>query len=198
VFLYSVYFYWQQFHYGKQNFGLSVWSGTEVPNRLDKTFYLGIVALSLLGLLSDGPQSFFGYALYFPITLSISKMAIFAWMIAITSLYIFYRPKQLAHALSHTLIFSFAYMYCEHFALGWLLMNVFHNLQYLKFMKSYETKFAFLRVPVLLTIGLYILQFHVFNGLIFLSLPLGLSLMMALNFTHYTLDGLIWRKAREV
>jgi hypothetical protein len=198
VFLYSVYFYWQQFHYGKQNFGLSVWSGTQAPNFIDKTFYLTIVGASLLGLLSDGPQSFFGYALYFPITLTISKMAIFASMIAFTSVYIVYRPKQLVHALSHTLIFSFAYMYCEHFALGWLLMNVFHNLQYLKFMKSYETKFSFLRVPLLLTLGLYILQFHVFNGLIFLSLPLGLSLMMALNFTHYTLDGLIWKKAREV
>ena len=194
VFLYSVYFYWQQFHYGKQNFGLSVWRRTEIPNIIDKTFYLTIVGASLLGLLSDGPQSFFAYALYFPYTLTTSKMTIFSSMIALTSLYIFYRPKQLLHATGHTLIFSFAYMFCEHFALGWLLMNVFHNLQYLKFMKSYENKFTFLRVPLLLTLGLYILQFHVFNGLIFLSLPLGLSLMMALNFTHYTLDGLIWKK----
>jgi hypothetical protein len=72
-------------------------------------------------------------------------------------------------------------------------MNVFHNLQYLKFMKSYEEKLSFLRVPLVLTLLLYILQFHVFKGLIFLSLPLGLSLMLALNFTHYTLDGLIWK-----
>lgn len=195
VFLYSVYFFWQQFHYGKQNFGLASWQRAERPKFLDKMFYLSIVALSLVGLLSDGPQSFFGYALYSPFTQTISKVAIFSSMLALNLLYIFFRPKQLVHALSHTLIFSFAYLFCEHFALGWLLMNVFHNLQYLKFMKSYEEKLSFLRVPVVLTLMLYILQFHVLNGLIFLSLPLGLSLMLALNFTHYTLDGLIWKKS---
>jgi hypothetical protein len=193
VFLYSVYFFWQQFHYGKQNFGLANWQRVGRPNFLDKMFYLSIVALSLVGLLSDGPQAFFGYALYSPFTQTISKVSIFSSMFALNILYLVFRPKQLVHALSHTLIFSFAYLYCEHFALGWLLMNVFHNLQYLKFMKSYEEKLSFLRVPLVLTLLLYILQFHVFKGLIFLSLPLGLSLMLALNFTHYTLDGLIWK-----
>lgn len=198
VVLYSFYFFWQQFHYGKQNFGLSMWKNSDAPNMWDKTFYLGIVALSLIGLLGDGPQSFFGYALYSPFNGTISKLAIFATMAATTALYICLRPKQITHALSHTLIFSFAYLYCEHFALGWLLLNIFHNLQYLKFMKSYEQKLSFLWVPFLLTVGLYLVQFHVLKGFILFSLPLSLGLMLALNFTHYTLDGLIWKKNRVI
>ena len=198
VFLYSLYFYWQQFHYGKQNFGLSRWNSAEAPNFSDKSFYLIIVGLSLFGLLNDGNQSFFGYVLYTPITLFIPKFAIFYSMMALTTVYIFFRPKQLKHALSHTLIFSFAYLYCEHFALGWLLLNIFHNLQYLKFMKTYEARFSFIVAPVVLTLILYILQFHLFKGLIVFSLPLSLTLMLALNFTHYSLDGLIWKKSRLV
>jgi hypothetical protein len=198
VFLYSLYFYWQQFHYGKQNFGLASWGASEAPNFLDKSFYLIIIGLSLFGLLNNGHQSFFGYVLYTPFTLFIPKLSIFTSMMVLTATYIFFRPKQLKHALSHTLIFSFAYLYCEHFALGWLLLNVFHNLQYLKFMKNYEARFSFILAPVALTLMLYILQFHILKGFILFSLPLSLALMLALNFTHYSLDGMIWKKSRLI
>jgi hypothetical protein len=198
VFLYSIYFYWQQFHYGKQNLGLSRWKTDEAQINIDKGFYLSIVALSLIGLLGNGPQAFFGYVLYFPMTLIVSKLTIFSLMLGLTATYIFFRPKQVVHALEHTFIFSLAYLYCEHFALGWLLLNVFHNLQYLNFMKSYEAKFSFLLAPVLLTSMLFILQFQVIKGLIIFSLPLSLSLMIALNFTHYTLDGLIWKRSKQI
>lgn len=198
VFLYSVYFYWQQFHYGKQNFGLSRWNTSEAPKYFDKIFYLSIVGLSLIGLLSDGPQAFFGYVLYTPITVFLPKYAIFTSMIVLTGFYVYFRPQQIRHALSHTLILSFAYLYCEHFALGWLLLNIFHNLQYLKFMKTYEDRFSFILAPVVLTLALYILQFHLLKGLIVFSLPISLVLMLALNFTHYSLDGLIWKKNRQI
>lgn len=194
VFLYSLYFYWQQFHYGKQNFGISRWNENKAPTFIDKSFYLTIVGLSLIGLLSEGPQSFFGYMLFNPFTFSVSKIAIFSLMMAMTEAYILFRPGQLRHALSHTLIFTLAYLYCEHFVVGWLLLNIFHNLQYLKFMKAYETRFSFILAPLVLTLTLYILQFHVFKGLFVFSLPISLVLMLALNFTHYSLDGLIWKR----
>lgn len=196
VLLYSVYFYWQQFHYGKQNFGLAQWESTKRPGLIDQGFYLSIVGLSLVGLLGGETQSFFGYALYFPWKFSVSALSIFFIMSAITIGYVLHRPEQKYHAIGHTLIFSFAYLFCEHFALGWLVLNVFHNLQYLKFMKSFEKQYRFLLVPIILTGTLYILQFHVFKGFILFSVPLSLGLMLALNFTHYTLDGLIWKRAR--
>lgn len=198
VFLYSGYFYWQQFHYGKQNFGLSRWKTAGAPGLYDKSFYLTITGLSLLGLLSDGPQAFFGYVLYTPVNFFIPKLVIFGCMMSITAVYVHFQPSQIKHAISHTLIFSFAYLYCEHFALGWLLLNIFHNLQYLKFMKTYEKRFSFLIAPLILTMLLYVLQFHLFQGLMLFSLPVSLLLMLALNFTHYSLDGVIWKKTRFI
>ena len=194
VVLYSLYFYWQQFHYGKQNYGLARWETHQTKN-YDQIFYLLIVGLCLMGLLSQGGQSFFGYMLYAPLTMALSKGTLFAIVLALTALYCWLRPTQRKHALSHTMIFSFAYLYCEHFALGWLLLNVFHNLQYLKFMKQFENHLSYLFLPGVLTLSLYLLQFHVLEGLIIFSIPIGLTFMMALNFSHYTLDALIWKKA---
>jgi hypothetical protein len=194
VVLYSFYFYWQQFHYGKQNLGLAHWSANESSTWIDKAFYLSTVGLCLTGLFTDGPQNFFGYLLSNPHPFVLSKGIIVGSLGMITLLYACYRPRHLNHALGHVMIFSLAYLYCEHFALGWLLLNVFHNLQYLNFMKGFEKRLNFVVVPVLLTSILYVLQFHVINGLILFSLPLSLGLMLALNFTHYTLDGMIWKK----
>lgn len=197
VVLYSLYFYWQQFHYGKQNFGLAQWGSERKPGLLDKGFYLSIVGLSLLGLLGGESQAFFGYVLYTPFKMNLSVEWIFTLMMIMTAGYIYYRPDQKTHAVQHTLIFSLAYLYCEHFALGWLILNVFHNLQYLKFMQSFEKKLSYLLLPTVLTLVLYFLQFHVLKGLILFSVPVSLGLMLALNFTHYTLDGLIWRRSRN-
>lgn len=194
VALYSFYFYWQQFHYGKQNLGVALREGRSLSQFLDKFFYLSVVALSLIGLFTGGAQSFFGYVLVSPIEHGLSKVSLFACITVLTTLYVLIRPKQRAHAISHSLIFSFSYLYCEHFVLGWLIMNVFHNLQYLKFMKSFEKNKSFILWPVGLTMVLYLLQFHVFNGLILLSLPVGVGIMLAINFTHYTLDAYIWKQ----
>lgn len=194
IILYSLYFYWQQFHYGKQNYGLARWE-TPQTKSVDIGFYLLIVGLCLLGLLSQGRQAFFGYMLYAPLLISISKLTLFALVLLTTLIYCWIRPSQLKHAVSHSMIFSFCYLFCEHFALGWLLLNVFHNLQYLKFMKQFEKHFSYLILPGVLTLTLYLLQFHVLKGLIIFSIPVGLTLMMALNFSHYTLDALIWKKA---
>ena len=197
VVVYSFYFYWQQFHYGKQNLGLSRWQSSLPITWVDHTFYLLIVALGLVGLLGMEKQGFFGYVLYFPLTVPISKGVIFLFMVLLTGIYTLLRPKQLLHALNHTLIFGVAYIFSEHFAAGWLLLNVFHNIQYLTFMKNVEKKLSFILLPVILTCGLYILQVHALKGFILWFLPLNVALMLSLNFTHYTLDGFIWKTTKN-
>lgn len=194
VALYSFYFYWQQFHYGKQNLGVAMKETGSRSVFIDKIFYLGVVFLSLMGLFTGGAQSFFGYVLYSPIDHGLSKVSLFLVIMLLTILYVFIRPKQRLHAVSHSFIFSFSYLYCEHFAVGWLIMNVFHNLQYLKFMNSFEKNKSFILWPIGLTVILYLLQTHVVKGMILLSLPVGVGIMLAMNFTHYTLDAYIWKQ----
>jgi hypothetical protein len=193
VLLYSCYFYWQQFHYGKQNFGLAVWEQKQGGSVWDRAFYLSVVAVALAGLLGQGSQSFFGYLLSSPFPWNLPLLWAWGLIGLLTSVYIIYRPSNYCHALSHSLIFSMAYLSTEHFALGWLLLNIFHNLQYLAFMQDFEKKWRFLIPPAIATFLFYLLQSFYFPSYMLFSLPLGLAVMLALNFTHYTLDGVIWR-----
>jgi hypothetical protein len=196
VVVYSFYFYWQQFHYGKQNLGVARWQGALPASWVDQLFYILIVGLSLSGLLGMEKQGFFGYVLYFPFTLHLSKWFIFLVMMVITGCYCLYRPKQRLHALGHTSIFSLAYLLTEHFALGWLLLNVFHNIQYLSFMKKFEKTLSFFLLPVLMTGVLFFLQFYALESYMIWLIPLNVALMLALNFTHYTVDGIIWKSKK--
>lgn len=188
VLVYSFYFLWQQFHYCKQNFGLARKAHPEGPRWFDLTYYIGSTAVILLALVSEGPQNFFGYALVNPLPVSLSKISALVLVCALL-VPILVRRKGIVPALEHAAIFSFAYLFTEHFALGWLCLNVFHNLQYLSFMKLVEKKFSFLVLPAGLTLILFVLQKEAFGAWVIPS-------MLALNFTHYTLDGLIWKNVR--
>lgn len=194
VAVYSFYFYWQQFHYGKQNLGVALSASREKSKPIDHFFYLSVVLFSLMGLFTGGAQSFFGYVLIAPSVSFVSKIGLFGIIITLTAIYSIIRPSGRLHAISHSLIFSFSYLYCEHFAVGWLMMNVFHNIQYLEFMKKFEKNLSFLIAPVVLTGLFFILQGHVIDRAILFSLPLGVGIMLSMNFTHYTLDAFIWKR----
>ena len=193
VLVYSLYFYWQQFHYAKQNFGMAGWNSSKKSDLLDQCFFVGTAAICLAGLFSEGSQGFFGYVLMNPFLTSVPKSYLVLALMLVTAAYLCLRPRQFKPALGHVGIFGFCYLYCEHFALGWLLLNIFHNIQYLVFMKNFELRPSFIVLPLVLTGVLYLLQFHLISGLILFSLPASLGIMLSLNFTHYTLDGLIWR-----
>lgn len=180
VVLYSIYFLWQQFHYARQNYGISNGRGT-----LDQVYFLGTGVLSVLCLFSEGDQNFFGYLLHSPFR--VQKEVLLIGISILTCHYLLIRPGNRWHALSHVLIFTFAYSATEHFAQGWLYLNLFHNLQYLKFMHQHEKKMTFIILPLCMSAIL-------FGAQNFISLPLSLTLVMALNFSHYTFDAFIWKK----
>lgn len=193
VLIYGIYFCWQQFHYAKQNYGIGKQS-SKTDSRWDQAFYLLSSGLILLSSFSSGPQNFFGYALANPLRLTISMPSCFFLVFSAATILSILRKTLMP--LEHVLIFSLAYLSAEHFALGWLLLNVYHNLQYLNFMWLFERKWSYLLWPLSLTLAFYFLQNHSVQGFNFLSVPFGLALMLALNFTHYTFDGLIWRHNR--
>lgn len=185
IILYAIYFFWQQFHYAKQNYGIGAERGM-----LDQIFYLGSAFIGVMAIFSDGPQSFFGYMLSNPLPFALSSLFLISLNAFLACVYLLMRPAGRYHAVSHVLIFTLAYSVSEHFAEGWLYLNIFHNLQYLKFMHAYEKKFSFFVMPVVLSAVFYFLQKY--N----VSVALSVISMMALNFTHYTFDALIWKSGR--
>ncbi len=186
VLIFTFYFFWQQFHYSKQNFGIARYgAGEQKREFIDHCFYLLVPFVAVMGLFSSGPQVFFSYLIDNPFPFALSRsQALIANVILMVS-YVMVRKKAILPAVQHVALFSMAYLGIESFAVGWLCLNVFHNLQYLKFMFLYERRIQFLILPIILSLAVYGLELSAF---------VGFSFILALNFTHYVLDGFIWKR----
>lgn len=192
VTIYSFYFYWQQFHYTKQNMGIGIWKKKESANKerfIDYTFYFLISIFSIAASFYGGGIQFFGYSLLNPfIGLSLNPHLALVLNFIVLGLYIYLRPTFWKMALTHTLIYSLAYLVMNNFVLGWILLNIFHNSQYLFFMKKEEKNLMFFLYAAILSIGIYfILHIDVL-------ITMSIAVMLSLNFTHYVFDGFIWKK----
>jgi hypothetical protein len=122
----------------------------------------------------------------------------------------------LGHALylsSHFAVFAAAYLWIDSLSLGWLVINTWHNVQYLLFSwhagdlsarsESPLVPIAtalrgglagFLVLCAALSTAMYA-ALHVFPpSLILLGLPAATIAGHAINFHHYLSDARIWRK----
>lgn len=197
VLIYSFYFFWQQFHYSKQNYGIgrALKEDKNKSSWIDQLFYLMTTLTTLLALFYGGTEQFFGYNLINFFKLSLSPLVAMTINFLILTAYLCYRPKNYLMAISHVLMFSSAYVFNSNFAEGWLYLNVFHNSQYLFFMKNHEKRISFLLYSLALTSAFFLLTNLSFvEGTLVNSFPMILICMLSLNFTHYLFDGMIWKK----
>ena len=188
--IFTGYFLWQQYHYSKQNYGIARWGNTDQKTSFnDQLFYLIIPIITLLGLFSKGPQIFFNYLIQNPIPYSLQIKHALILNFILTLAYIGFRPKSWKNATQHTVLFSVSYLFIDDFYKGWLCLNIFHNLQYLRFMQVFEKNIKFLILPLVLTALVFVLETKTY---------MLLSMMLALNFTHYTLDSMIWKRKPRI
>jgi hypothetical protein len=121
--------------------------------------------------------------------------------------------------LSHVAIFLVAYVAIDDANIGWLAVNVWHNLQYVlvvwmvngkRFASGVDPSARLLSAisqPGRATV--YFLTCVAISTAVYLALALGVAavgggvaitvgLYMGINFHHYVVDGLIWKRRREV
>ena len=199
VLVYSFYFYWQQFHYTKQNMGIGVWDQKDRSKKervIDETFFFLVTIISILGIFHGENIQFFAYQLINPIKLSLNSNLAIAINTILFLIYIYLRPKNIKMAFTHTLIFTFSYLMINNFAIGWLLLNILHNSQYLIFMHQKEKNFLFVIYAVIFSLIFYgVIELSAKSGnLFFIPITISIVLMLALNFTHYLFDAFIWKK----
>ena len=186
--VFLVYFLWQQFHYARQNLGVALWgSKNRRSDAIDQMFYLSTALLMVLGVFSDGPLEFFSYSISLPFGMGVSRWLPRLGIPALLGLYLVMRPRKDGRdkAIEHAMIFLMACFGSGTFASAWLCLNVYHNLQYLKFMRDFEKSLRFLVLPVLLAVSLFCLERVGWVPAV---------IFLALNFTHYTLDAIIWKR----
>ncbi|WP_062475210.1 hypothetical protein [Variovorax boronicumulans] len=236
--LLALYFVLQTFHVARQSYGIA--------RRHDRRFqvpfrnlpYLLVYLFPAWGYLhrsAQAPQSFLGYPIWFP---PVPQELAFAVGIAATAGALFWFARLMMHArsekpanepfnsfvLSHLVISLVGYVWISDITVGWLVVNVWHNIQYLIFVyrqrrpeittekggdkpdnasARHKPLVAVLKSPAtfFLTCSivgavLFVAADRVGESLLWLGLPTILIAHFVLNFHHYLADAVIWRRRR--
>ena len=222
----SVYLYWQWFHYTRQSYGIAqVYSrkagGLGAENQwLSK---LAIYLVPLWGILhrshQDPGEFLFVELKVIPVPEIAVKvaglaavMALIWW--AVTRVQLWRRGRlPLAHTLymlSHLGIFLVGYLVIDDLTYGWLVINVWHNAQYIGFVWLYNSnrfkngidpKAKFLSaisqqrnawVYFLVCLVISTLMYSIIRG-VTSALPMLIVVYQVINFHHYVVDGVIWK-----
>ena len=124
------------------------------------------------------------------------------------------------YLLSHTLVFGVGYVAVPDIDHGWLVINVWHNAQYILFVWMFnQNRFSrgvdpehrflsrisqrtnwpyyFLTCLLISTVVYFALNQGVSTFAPFSSLPLFLVVYQTINFHHYIVDGLIWKVRKK-
>jgi len=183
----SVYLYWQWWHYSRQSWGVA-------------QIYRRAAGVSEPVVAAVGAASVGVFA---------------AWIISRAVAWV-EGELPLAHTLyvaSHVAMFCVGYLWIEDITTGWLVVNIWHNAQYLAFVWLYNNKRfregVSSKAWLLSTLSqsenkaLYFLFFFAVSTIAYgavysLADPIGATLVftMAINFHHYIVDAKIW-KARK-
>lgn len=232
----SVYFYWQWFHYTRQSWGVSQFYRRKAGGRADENelatklaFYLP----PLWGILHrswQAPDQFLGLEFrVLPVpgllvdVVGAAAVVALGWWIVLRILAWRRGDIAPAHTLfvaSHHVIFLTGYLLIPDVTYGWLVLNVWHNAQYIlfvwlqnnnRFKDGIDSSARFLsRLCQSGNGGVYftvcVLISAVAYGAIALTgsaigdigLPLLVLVYQTINFHHYIVDSIIWRSKKRV
>ena len=233
----TTYIYWQWFHYARQSYGIERIYRRKADQRAEIIDYWstrGLYLLPLLGILYRSYQqqpTFLGMEMrYLPITKPILMIvaamtitALAAW--STQQLVAAWRGRLgLAHSLyllTHHLIFLTGYLLIEDITIGWLVINVWHNSQYILIVWFYNNNrfkegidpqnmllstisqsrnvlLYFASCIAIATVVYAVLGKATGDATAATALPITLIVYMTINFHHYIVDGRIWQVRRPV
>jgi len=236
----TAYFLFQWFHTTRQSWGVAqhyrraaggmAWD----PPWLSELTLWSVPVVGILRRCHEQPAKFLWMELrlpYVPAWLVVGTGAIAA---ALVALFVVMRVRAwrrgervLPHTLyfaTHLLIFALAYLVVDDLHAGWLLVNVWHNVQYLAYVWMHNRARFADRIDSDAPLLSWICQpgaaraVGYFAGCVLISTPLfaaifalgdrldaalagrvaSMTLLFALtlNFHHYLVDGIIWKRRR--
>lgn len=231
----SVYFYWQWFHYTRQSWGVSQFYRRQAHGRADENELVTKLAFylpPLWGILHrswQAPEIFLGQEFkVIPVpgllvdVVGVAAIAAlscwvvlraFAWRRGHTA------PAHTLYMISHHAIFFTGYLLIPDVTYGWLVLNIWHNSQYIlfvwlqnnkRFKDGIDTSARFLSrlcqqgngatyfgVCVLIsTIGYAALKM---TGMALgdIGLAFLVTAYQTINFHHYIVDSVIWQSKKK-
>jgi len=227
--LFTLYFFAQAYHVTRQSFGISRAYSRADPHaagtdRLAEGLIYLLPAWGLLHRCAEASSTFYGHALHLPEVSPVLANAAGA-VAAVACVGWLSRQIRLAwagqlntgHSLfvaSHLLVNAIAYVWVTDITLGWLVVNIWHNLQYLLFVwmqnMRRETQLSgrlgeplknagkYLAICLVVGIAMYEALNVAGRQLMWLGLPAVFILHFTVNFHHYLVDGVIWKRRKRV
>ncbi|MEL6899178.1 MAG: hypothetical protein AAFP90_24000, partial [Planctomycetota bacterium] len=146
----TVYLYWQWFHYMRQSYGIErayrfkgrAAGANDVGDLNGYVIYATAIA-AILWRSSTGAELFIGMPVFMvPVPTFVAASALiiagcmFSWWFVRTAGLVIRgeaSPEHFVFTLSHCVVFFMAYVYIENITHGWLVINIWHNAQYLLF-----------------------------------------------------------------
>lgn len=230
----SLYLYWQWFHYSRQSFGVAQAYRRKANGMVAEdgwTFQAIFYLLPLWGILhrsAQAPGFFLGMQLRtFPVppvvvdVVGVAALAALAyWLVLKVAAW---RAGRLpvAHTLfmlSHFAVFYIGYIVIDSIDHGWLVLNVWHNVQYIMFVWLFNNNrfrtgidpqrkllstlsqtshvARYMGVCFVLSTVLYLL---LENAVLVIGTSVVAYVALAyqvINFHHYIVDGIIWRRRK--
>ena len=227
----TIYFYWQWWHYTRQSWGISrVYRAKDKEAKfedgwLDQAIFYSIPVFGILSRSAENHPTFIGMELWsVPVPPQVAELsgyialALFAyWVVARVFAAIEGRLAVVhtMYMLTHFAIFWLAYLAVADITLGWLMINIWHNAQYILFVWMYNTKrfsdgidpearfLSYISQPqrlwlymitcIAITGVLYWGVLRTIDWLFFAGLSATIVLYQILNFHHYLVDSYIWK-----
>ena len=231
----TLYLYWQWFHYTRQSYGVSQAYRRKAGGQVTDPAWVTqsvIYLLPLWGILSrshQAPEKFLGMDLWVIPVPDYVVMVAGGLAFASVGYWVFLRirsflqgrtaPAYTLFVVSHLLIFFVGYILTADIDHGWLVINIWHNAQYILFVWLYnnnrfregvdpkakflstisQTRYVWLYFATCIAIASVV--YFLLRQAVSLGegevLALGTMVFMAINFHHYVVDGVIWKLRRK-
>lgn len=227
----TIYFYWQWFHYARQSWGISRTYRGKDPKAayengwFDQTIFYAVPVAGILSRSAEQNDRFLGLELWsVPVPQMIADLSL--WVaLGLVLMWVALRVRAamegrlaIVHTLymaSHFFIFGLGYIFITDINVGWLMINIWHNAQYILFVWMFNTKrfkngidpdakflsyisqpgrlLHYLLVCVAITGVVYWGILGTIDWLFFAGVSATIVLYQIVNFHHYIVDSLIWK-----
>lgn len=227
----TIYFYWQWFHYTRQSWGVSrAYRGkdrdaTYEEGWLDQAIFYAIPVFGIINRSAEQHPTFIGLELWsLPVPVELAQASGYT-AFALLAYWLLMRIKaamdgRLAivhtmYMITHFAIFWLAYVATKDITLGWLMINIWHNAQYILFVWMFNNKrfsngvdpnakflsyisqsgrmWLYMLCCVAITGVIYWGVLRTIDWLFFAGLSATIVLYQIVNFHHYMIDSRIWK-----
>lgn len=230
----SVYFYWQWYHYAKQSWGVLLTLGLRCadarrPDRLDIAAFWALPLAGVAWRSAEQPPLFLGFELWaIPLPPAISMTGLVV-AVVVTAIWLTREfrscgirwPLHRLYLAAHSAIFFLGYIATDNIDHGWLAVNIWHNLQYLLFVRGFHVRrytggvesdslliswtsqpgavraATYWIMTGTLTLAIYGAAHQLAYVLPVTGLAGLVIVFQAINFHHYVADSRIWKLRRK-